>query len=142
MREKLHRVVFCEAGAVANKVVRRFHGHARINDFPAALVACGCKTQGRYLVEVESSRSTANYTYVGRLSRKLLKLGSIGQKSILPTCYNRIGWCAEPHAANEVLKRIPSAAIDELQFSNAIRPRTMCTIDYCDNCKSTFPQLK
>lgn len=60
-------------------------------------------------------------------------------------CKNGICHCAEQHVAillsHYVCKRHITWDRAKIQFSKAIRPRTMQFINYCDNCKLIFRQL-
>ena len=80
------------------------------------------------------------YRATPKLENKLKSLGHIG--SVRAACMNPIGACAEPHAARKVLSHIGNRmSLNQLVFSEALRPRTMEKVDYCKNCKDTFPNL-
>lgn len=66
------------------------------------------------------------------------------QSGNLTECCNTLGGCAEQRAANEILREGECNAHDiaDLEFSWALRPRTMGIIPYCYNCRTIFPQLK
>lgn len=63
---------------------------------------------------------------------------------------NHLGYCAEIHAADNLLKQLDYAnikiSLKEICFSNAYRPRTLMpykhykitNIPYCQNCIDTF----
>lgn len=69
-------------------------------------------------------------------------LGEIGKVSLKTNCKNIIGKCAEVKAANNVLKLEKRLEIDELLFTNAIRPRSLEVIPRCNNCKTVFGDEK
>lgn len=59
---------------------------------------------------------------------------------------NKIGHCAEPHAANQTMNAYRKAKNKDLPlngvyFSFALRPRTKEVIPTCQNCKDIFPNL-
>ncbi len=110
---------------------------SRIQDYPAMVVACGYR-RGREVFWGES-KSPVNHIYEGRLRERLEALAPIGTKR--PQCNNTLGACAEPHAADMVLKNAPRSYLNELQFSKAYRPRTAKRKRYCRNCKDTFPEV-
>lgn len=66
------------------------------------------------------------------------KLGSIGETSEKTGSKNVIGKCAEVKAANALLVNDNSCFIEAIEFAAAIRPRTMETIDRCNNCVCVF----
>lgn len=63
------------------------------------------------------------------------ELGGIGTKTATG---NTVGCCAEFQAGNNLLLANPNALPSQVNFTNAIRPRTGQVIDMCDNCKTTF----
>lgn len=63
------------------------------------------------------------------------ELGGIGTKTATG---NTVGCCAEFQAGNNLLLENPNALPNQINFTNAIRPRTGQTIPMCDNCKTTF----
>ena len=109
----------------------------RINDYPAIVLACGYRRGNE--VFWDQSKSPVNHIYEDRLRERLEALAPIGTKR--PQCNNTIGACAEPHAADMVLKNAPRCNLDELQFSKAYRPRTAKRKKSCRNCKDTFPEV-
>jgi len=46
-----------------------------------------------------------------------------------------VGACCEIHNANELLLKNPSATINDINFTPAIRPRTGKVVPMCNNCK-------
>ena len=139
-KEQLNRAAYNKAGQIRNRVVSRTSGRIpRIKDYPAAVASCS--VIGHNVHKEDYSRSCINYQYHQPVLGALRDLGKIGGHS--PFCHNLIGNCAEPHAANQLLKElhfIPS--IESFVFGDTIRPRTMQVLPYCNNCKQTFPSLK
>ena len=70
----------------------------------------------------------------GKLRERLLRIGNLFEK----LNGNIIGCCAEVTAANKILFLSPSAPINKIIFTEAIRPRTMQKIKTCKNCQVTF----
>ena len=100
---------------------------------------------------IKHSHSQKNSSFEKHLEMKLSSIGTIGEKRYtrcgLLICPNIIGSCAEPNAANLLLKATGSTMIDDIVFSNAYRPRcvlkgkTNAIIPPCQNCKDTFITL-
>ena len=121
------------------KRIRQSHPNVkhRIQDYPAMVVACGYKRSGA--VFWGQSASPVNLQYEQPIKKRLEALAPIGEKR--KGCDNVIGACAEPHAANQVVKTFPGCNMKELQFSSAFRPRTAQRKKYCKNCKETFYEV-
>ena len=122
------------------KKKRNAHPHKKhkITDYPSMVVACG------YVKRVDTfwsqSASPINYHYSHKIEQRLEeRLGIIGSKR--NGCKNIIGACAEPHAADKVIKAFPGCKLGELQFSDAYRPRTAQRKKNCQNCKDAFPEV-
>lgn len=109
----------------------------RITDYAAATIACGYERSGSTFKAY--SASPIGHKYDEKLKRRLEALAPIGEKR--HGCKNTVGACAEPHAADKVLKAFPGCNMDELQFSDAYRPRTARRLSNCQNCKDTFPEV-
>lgn len=105
-----------------------------IRDYPAIVVACGW-TGSKRIFEGRSGMPI-NVTWVRDIKSRLSALGDIGTLKN----GNPIGACAEPKAANKVVKEF-QCQMDELQFSDAYRPRTCKRKRYCKNCKATFCEV-
>lgn len=54
------------------------------------------------------------------------------------TVKHKVGNCAEQNAANDIMTHT-NCQPEDLNFSFALRPRTMTIMDPCDNCKKIFP---
>lgn len=121
------------------KKMRRDHPDVkhRITDYAAATIACGYKRSGSTFKGY--SASPVGHKYTEKIKRRLETLAPIGDKR--PGCKNTVGACSEPHAADKVMKTFPGCKMDELQFSDAYRPRTAKRLRYCQNCKDTFTEV-
>jgi hypothetical protein len=139
--QELERVVTNAIQIVRRKVKQTRQAHPqvkhRIEDYPAMVVACSYRRGNE--VFWGQSKSPVNHIYEDRLHERLEALAPIGTKR--QACKNTIGACAEPHAADMVLKNAPRCNLNELQFSSAYRPRTAKRKRYCRNCKDTFPEV-
>ncbi|ROH98824.1 hypothetical protein EGI16_19875 [Chryseobacterium sp. G0240] len=62
-------------------------------------------------------------------------LGGTGTKNIHKT---PVACCAEFQAGNELLLRNPQAIPSQINFTEAIRPRTGRVVPMCGNCKASF----
>ena len=109
----------------------------RITDYAAVVVASGYVRSGSTFSGY--SASPIGYHYSDKIKQRLEALAPIGDKR--PGCKNTVGACAEPHAADKVLKSFPGCNMNELQFSDAYRPRTARRIRNCQNCKDTFYEV-
>ena len=74
------------------------------------------------------------------LRRKLERLGEIGDKPRIGNGYI-IGNCAEQHAGNNFMNKYRESHLENLYFTEAVRPRTKEVFPSCSNCKQTFPNL-
>lgn len=82
------------------------------------------------------SHSSRGVKWYFPLNRVLQKIGGVGHKS------PKIGSCAEQRAANMMFKNHEAHSMDDLYFSTALRPKTMEPVDYCNNCRTIFPNIK
>ncbi len=132
--------------------IRRQQGKARYFGgyyYPAMAVCC-CSS---YFSIIGKGISCTPYpdTYHYLIKHLLqMNLGNgIGKHSPITNCKNIIGQCAEPHAANNYLKKLKFKypiwinPETDLYFSAPYRPRTKTLTPaiqytYCDNCKLTF----
>lgn len=72
----------------------------------------------------------------------LCREGKLEQLGTRANCGNKIGRCAEQHAANKLMStRKKAIPLGNICFSKALRPRTLEVRDYCNNCKHVFPSL-
>ena len=56
-------------------------------------------------------------------------------------CNNKIGHCAEMHAANSCLNAEPTPDMNDMRFSIAYQCRTAVPRSYCLNCVTLFPNV-
>lgn len=116
------------------------NGHAdrsrtKYYDLPAAAVTC---SNGSYKVSDYSRGVRADHVKEP-LRSEIEALGSIGERRNDGSCHNTLGQCAEQHAASTLQNRkYSSTPPAHLQFSKAMRPRTMEIVEYCKNCKDIF----
>lgn len=120
-------------------------------DYPAMAVACKRKNYNDIQFGYSNSRNKIFKDKSPQLFRKLLreKILSIPSKyksdfltKPSDLCRNPPGNCAEPHAADKVLRKTKCHDLSELEFSVPVRPRTMEVYAYCENCKFVFPFCK
>ena len=139
--DSLNRCVVKAIDDERNRVTRMRQSHPdckhRITDYAAVVVACGYERSESSFSGCSASPIGLNYSNIIRT--RLEALAPIGEKRAI--CKNIVGACAEPHAADKVVKAFPGCRMDELQFSDAYRPRTARRIRNCQNCKDTFPEV-
>ncbi len=101
-------------------------------------VACSIAAKSKKIGVFGTSFQLLNTNKYNKfLLKELKKLGNIGSKSSVNSD-NIIGKCAEVKAANNILVNDKKATITDIQFSAAIRPRTLEVIARCSNCKNIF----
>lgn len=126
--QDLERSVDQYSGSVANNVIRRRRS-PRIWDYPAVVVSCKMNNGDKRICNGKSSKPTSGM-YEPLLEIALTRLGGVGQHS-RNGCPYTIGNCAEPHAANKLLKNTAAAVgLEQILFSTALRPRTRQVIPY------------
>lgn len=135
--QDLERSVDRYSGSVANNVIRHRRS-PRIWDYPAVVVSCKKNNGDNRIYNGKSSKPTSGM-YEMPLEIALTRLGGVGHHA-RNGCPYTIGNCAEPHAANKLL-RDTHAELDQILFSTALRPRTRQVIPYCANCREVFPSL-
>lgn len=128
---------------ICNEVLRtrqRTGAYNGVRDYPGAAVVAA-NSQLTFSGRGRSSKPQfMEYYDTPKLENKMKSLGKIG--SVRQACNNPIGACAEPHAAHRVLSHFGTQmSLNQVVFSTAYRPRTMEVVDYCQNCKDTFPNL-
>ncbi|MEC3874460.1 RHS repeat-associated core domain-containing protein, partial [Chryseobacterium salviniae] len=74
-------------------------------------------------------------TIAPQLNGVVSELGGIGTRT---PSGNVLGCCAEFQAGNQLLLDNPLASPSQINFTDAIRPRTGQTVPMCENCKATF----
>ena len=112
--------------------------NTRIWDYPAVVVSCKMNGGNNRIYNGDSSKPISGM-YEPQLEIALARLGGVGHHS-RNGCPYTIGNCAEPHAANRLL-RDTHAELEQILFSTARRPRTRQLIPYCANCRAIFPSL-
>lgn len=114
----------------------KFEIDPRKYDLVAVSIAVRGKKMGCFGT---SHRVLEDDTYERKIKTRLNSiLGEIGKVSLKTNCKNIIGKCAEVKAANNVLKLERRLKVQELVFTNAIRPRSLEVIPRCNNCKAVF----
>ncbi|MFP9112879.1 hypothetical protein ACLI1A_02985 [Flavobacterium sp. RHBU_3] len=98
--------------------------------YPAAIICAGKS----YYKKVDRSKPFDSQCISNKLRLRLLTIGDIHSKQN----GNLIGYCAEVNAANHVMLKLKHLNPEEVNFSSAIRPRTMQKMPPCKNCKLTF----
>lgn len=125
------------AAKIANRVQSFYTGRGTqpsYGDYPSTVVAC--KSDLKKKIYDDTSRGIP-HVIAPLLKTALMSLGPIGGKR--PGCKNVIGHCAEPHAANNLLKdQRGILSLDQIYFGYAYRPRTGQVVPTCDNCRQTF----
>lgn len=97
---------------------------------PAATV--GAELNGKTAIGVSGAPPS---TIAPQLEGVVDELGGLGTRT---ASGNPVGCCAEFNAGNELLLNNPSATAAQVNFTEAIRPRTGKVVPMCDNCKATF----
>lgn len=102
------------------------------------LVACsiGAKSK-KFGVFGTSHKLLSKSDYHKLILEVLQPLGSLGNLSNIQQ-KNAIGKCAEVKAANSILKLDKKAKISDIEFTSAIRPRTLEKMNRCNNCIAVF----
>ena len=98
--------------------------------YPSAVIGA----EYSHLKFVEKSGPISPSDLVASLKLRLLRLGTLYSK----VNGNPVGCCAEVNSANKILERRPFVDLEKIQFSKALRPRTMQIVPTCKNCKQTF----
>ena len=110
-------------------------------DYPAMAAICYDISRIKKASSFSRCPNDDDYQTVVERKNKLLELGEIGKHTIKTGSSNIVGNCAEQHAADLFMKRNRSYQLQNLYFSNALRPRTKQAFEPCANCKYVFPNL-
>ncbi|MBS1760098.1 MAG: hypothetical protein JST23_08255 [Bacteroidetes bacterium] len=102
--------------------------HGRTNKLPATII--GAEHGRRRKVDCSGSPPVP---MANSLNQALIQIAPIGTKGI----DNYVGCCCEVRSSNQILLAV-EAPIRNIQFTNAIRPRTNQVINRCQNCQSVF----
>jgi filamentous hemagglutinin len=66
------------------------------------------------------------------------QVGGVG--AVNPAAPSPVGCCAEFDAANQLMNQ--GSLLDNINFTDAIRPRTGDVVPKCENCQAMFPESK
>lgn len=131
--ELIDRIVVRDVHAV---IFRKKYGGRLDKLLPPVMIGC----QSGFLKGIgETIHNLEGQTFHPLLQEKLETLGTIGKPS--PICKNIVGKCAEDDAANKVLMSDSESSIKSLQqlwFTDSLRPRTFQSIPACKNCEFVF----
>ncbi|WP_421228071.1 hypothetical protein [Aeromonas enteropelogenes] len=105
-----------------------------IRDF----VACTIAGKSKKFYSFGTSHNTLHLYHHEIKNLLESRLGVIGCASKKTGSPNIIGKCAEVKSANYILTMDKSCRLNELEFTPAIRPRTLEIISRCPNCVSIF----
>ncbi len=105
-----------------------------VKNLPAAIVYANFYNTTKKGLTRKMSIAELTKILDNRLSTELSKLGKIGDK----VNNHSVGYCAEVHAANNVLQCANTAHVRQIRFSLTIRPRTLQKLKYCKNCLTVF----
>ncbi|SEH33961.1 hypothetical protein [Chryseobacterium culicis] len=97
---------------------------------PSAVV--GAELNGQTVIGISADAPTE---IAPKLQDVVEMLGGAGTRNINKTS---VACCAEFHVGNELLLKNPQAFSSQINFTNAIRPRTGKVVQMCGNCKATF----
>jgi hypothetical protein len=104
-------------------------------------IACAIAAKGRKNACFGTSHKLpAQYNLL--LQNELKKLGAIGGMAPTNGTRNIIGKCAEVKSANQIMNSNDCDDLKKIQFTQAIRPRTMQKIPRCPNCVTVFGDEK
>lgn len=115
------------------------HRKPILKEYPPVVVACAQNETNHYVGITRHNvlRKDINRDLLDRLEDRL---GPYGESTeFAPRCY--IGHCAEPQAANKLLRNEYVNDLDDIYFGNAYRPRTGVVIPPCNNCRRMFNNL-
>lgn len=112
----------------------------KLSEYPPVVVACAQDNENCYIgiTRHDVPKRCIHKDLLKRLEKKLGKYGDSSQFEEKLA----IGHCAEPQAANELLRNEWVKDIDDIYFGDAYRPRTGVVIPPCGNCKETFKNVR
>ena len=129
-----------KADVIAKRVLDYYssirHRKPILKEYPPVVVACAQNGPKPYIGITRHNvpRKNINRDLLERLEDRL---GPYGESTeFAPRCY--IGHCAEPQAANKLLRNEYVNDLDDIFFGDAYRPRTGVVIPPCNNCRRTF----
>lgn len=133
----LSKLAWVECPIICKRVEKdRFCKSLRYKDYPAVVVAASY--EGIDICKIGESSEPKSSTYHSKIKSILENhLGAIGSYS--NNCKNKIGNCAEPHAADKLERDIPkNPDCKKYVFGHGYRPRTREKVAMCVNCRKTF----
>ena len=140
----IHEITRIQEEVEYRKHLNSYKGHkGKRKDYPAVSV-------GAELFDNKAVGHHHNYSHkqdfhpllLEELNRRLGELNSWGVN--YRVCKNFVGHCAENYAASKVLNSCNPSIIcnadilSEIQFTEAIQPRTWKNVDWCANCHTMF----
>lgn len=116
------------------------HRKAKRNEYPPVVVACA-QSEEKWYTEI-TRHNVPRQCINNRLLRRLEnRLSARYGKESQYVKKNLIGHCAEPQAANELLRYENVKDLDDIYFGKAYRPRTGVVIRPCLNCQNVFKNV-
>lgn len=148
----LERDVSIYCGQLRNKHKKQrryvFHdGKAKpLWDLPKCAIACRRENVAKIYHDFSKPTRVDTYDRVPLLKARLLRYvaygGRIGDLTNLPNCGNRVGRCAEPHAAKRCMLDQHDTTIAEIIFSAALDITTGEPMEPCAICKAVFDTIE
>lgn len=111
----------------ARKYAERLH---KKREYPATIISAGYKKS----IATDRSRACDASLLHKRLYLKLISQGGL----FVRVNGNVLECCSEVNAGNKILQRLSYLNLNQINFSDAIRPRTMQIVRTCRNCNTTF----
>lgn len=111
----------------ARKYAEKLH---KKKEYPATIIAAGYKKS----IAADRSRACDSSLLHKKLYLKLISQGGL----FVRVNGNVLGCCSEVNAGNKILRILSYLNLNQINFSDAIRPRTMQIIKRCKNCNTTF----
>lgn len=135
-----HILNYCKHICKVQVEVLRFNRKKKVWywDLPAMATICHNHNKSKFAKGYSHKPQGTKWHNILRL--KLERLGEIGEKPRAGNGYI-IGNCAEQHAGNNYMNKYRESHLNNLYFTEAVRPRTKEVFPSCNNCKSTFPNL-
>jgi RHS repeat-associated protein len=119
-------------GSMMESLTNAVKGASKESSFAGKSVVVGAELEGQTVIAGSGAPPTA---VAPQLQGVVGEMGGIGTKTATG---NTVGCCAEFHAGNQLLLENSAATPQQINFTNAIRPRTGQTVPMCENCKTTF----
>lgn len=106
-------------------------------DIPAMITICHNKSFTQQRRGYSHSPNGVNWNT--QLKIRITRLGDIGERSKISPYI--LGRCSEQISANNYMNHYREQNINNLYFTESVRPRTMQVFPSCQNCLSIFPNL-